>query len=169
MRSLAIAVVAAIVVALGAACSHEAWDGRVFHAGRESFRTGDVPATWRRVQLEGVQLAFHDDASNGSITVHAQCGRDADDVPLSALTKHLLIGFTEREFTREDTIPFDGREALHTEVFAKLDGVRLGLSIYVLKKDGCVYDLVYVAAPDRYPTGLPAFDSFVRGFSTTAQ
>lgn len=171
-RTLACSLAAALALAAFGAlagCGREAFDGRVYHAGRESFRVGPVPSAWERVSLEGAMLAFRDPDSGGSIAVHAQCGRDADDVPLAALTNHLLIGFTERDVKLEQTVPLDGREARHTVVHAKLDGVPIALDAWVLKKDGCVYDLVYVVAPARHEAGAGAFDAFARGFSTAAE
>lgn len=152
---------------LAAGCGKEAWDGRVYHAGRASFRTGPIPAQWERVTLEGAMLSFHDKATGGSVNVYGRCGKDGDDVPLTALTNHLLIGFTERDFKEQKVVPLDGREAMHSVVHGKLDGVPIALAIYVLKKDGCVYDLVWVAPPDRFDGGLNEFDAFVAGFQTT--
>jgi len=157
------------LTALTPACGREAFDGRVYHAGRASFRVGPVPSSWERIDVEGAMLAYHDRASGGSIEVHAQCGRDADDVPLSALTNHLLIGFTEREVKLEQTLPFDGREARHTVVYAKLDGVPLALDAFVLKKDGCVYDLVFVVPPAQHEANADTFAKFAAGFSTSAE
>ena len=37
-----------------------------------------------------------------------------------------------------------------------LDGVPMAYDIFVLKKDGCVYDLVYVAPPDAAGQGAGA-------------
>ena len=167
MRSVIVGFALIALAAFAASCGHgEAFDGQVFHGGRSSFKTGPIPSTWERVKLEGPLLAFHDKDTDGSVDVYAQCGKDADDVPLVALTKHLLIGFTEREFKEETLMPLDGREAMHTRLDAKLDGVKMSLDLYVLKKDGCVYDLVYVAYPDRFPRGVSAFESFVAGFGT---
>ena len=59
------------------------------------------------------------------------------------------------------------REARHVVVRARLDGVPRTIELYVMKKDGCVYDLGYVAPPDRYESGRGAFDAFVRGFHVT--
>ncbi|MGZ3422582.1 MAG: hypothetical protein ACXVEE_32260 [Polyangiales bacterium] len=160
------AAVVALCAALLACASGKGWDGRVYHAGRASFRTGPVPASWNRVDVDGAMLAFHDKETGGSMNVFARCGQDGEDVPLSALTKHLLIGFTERQYVEEKVVPMDGREALHTVVNAKLDGVPLSLSIYVLKKNGCVYDLVWVAPPDRFSAGIAGFEAFVAGFGT---
>lgn len=150
-----------------AACSKgEAWDGRVYHAGRASFRTGPVASTWQRADVQGAMLAFRDGENGGAINVYGRCGKDADDVPLVALTNHLLLGFTERDVKSQKVIPLDGREAMHTVVTAKLDGVLVSLSIYVLKKDGCVYDLVWVSSPERFDAGVQHFDEFAAGFAT---
>ncbi len=159
----------ALLFASASACAHDHFDGRVFHAGRASFRVGPVPSSWERVELDDAMLAYRDRASGGSIEVHAQCGRDADDVPLAALTNHLLIGFTGRDVKLEQTVPFDGREARHTVVNAKLDGVLLVLDVWVLKKDGCVYDLVLVAPPAQYDAAADSFAAFAHGFSTAAE
>ena len=150
-----------------AACGKEAWDGNVYHAGRASFRTGPVPGGWERITLEGAMLAFRDRASGGTVNLYSRCGKDGDDVPLTALTNHLLIGFTAREQKEQKVVPLDGREAMRTIIYAKLDGVPVALAIYVLKKDGCVYDLVWVAPPAAFDGGLTSFDTFVSGFATT--
>lgn len=154
-----------LVIAL-VSCGKEAWDGRVYHAGRASFRAGPIAGSWQKIELEGAMLAFHDAETGGTLEVYGRCGQDGDDVPLLALTNHLLIGFTEREVKSQKVVPLDGREAMHTLVDAKLDGVPMSLSIYVLKKDGCVYDLVYVSPPEKFAAGLASFDAFAAGFST---
>jgi hypothetical protein len=153
-----------LVLSLTACGAADAWDGRVFHAGRASFRTGPIATSWQRVDVHGAMLAFRDAESGGSVHVYGRCGQDADDVPLTALTNHLLIGFTEREVKEQRVLPMDGREAMHTVVLGKLDGVRMQMSIYVLKKDGCVYDLVWVAPPERFDGGASRFDEFAAGF-----
>ena len=48
----------------------------------------------------------------------------------------------------------DGREAMHTVMSAKLDGVPKMFDAYVLKKDGCVYDFVDILG--RRPRGQPS-------------
>jgi hypothetical protein len=157
-----------LAAALVAGCPHDGWDGggRVYHGGRTSFRTGPLGGRWERLTVEGPLVAFRDPASGGTVDVYARCEKDGDDVPLSALTGHLLIGFTERTVKEEKVVAMDGREALHTVVEAKLDGVPVALSLYVMKKDGCVWDLVYVTRPDRFEAGVPDFEAFVQGFGT---
>jgi len=98
--------------------------------------------------------------------VNARCLTADDRTPLVALTNHLLIGATEREFEIQKVEPFDGREALHTRLGAKWDGVAMKMDVWVLSKDGCVYDFVYLAPPETFSGGTPEFERFVRGFRT---
>lgn len=142
------------------------FDGSVYRSDQLAFRVGPIPASWRRLEVNGAALAFRDDAAEASVLVNGRCHVPGDDAPLAALTAHLIIGTTEREFRSEDTVPFDGREARHTVLTAKLDGVAQTYDLFVLKKDGCVYDLAYIAVPERYDAGAPAFESFVSGFRT---
>lgn len=151
---------------LGLGCSGASFDGQVYRGQGLSFRLGPVPASWKALELERGSLAYRDEARKAVIAVNGRCGRDGEDVPLSALTQHLFIQFTEREIRTEETVPFDGREARHTVLEAKLDGVKKTVDVWVLKKNGCVYDLVYVADPERYPEGAADFDRFARGFAT---
>ena len=97
-----------LALVLSACASKDGWDGRVYHAGRASFRTGPVPGSWQRESVEGAMLAFRV-RDGGMINVYGRCGKDGDDVPLAALTNHLLIGFTERDVKSQEVVPLDGR------------------------------------------------------------
>ena len=157
-----------LATALGAvaACGGSSFDGHVFRNDELSFRVGAVPASWRRIETRGVLLAFRDAQAPASISITGRCGKDGDDVPLEALTHHLFLDFTEREIERQARLQLDGREALHTELRAKLDGVAKEFSVIVLKKNGCVYDFVHVAAAGTGAAARRDFARFVESFST---
>lgn len=155
-------------VATGPGCGAGGFDGTVYRGDGFAFRVPRIPAGWEPLDIDGAALAFRDAANAATIAVNARCGQDGDDVPLQALTHHLFLQFTEREVLRQELVPFDGREALHTVMTARLDGVPKTFDVWVLKKDGCVYDLLYIAQPDRYDAGAPAFLRFVHGFATVA-
>ncbi|HEY8090660.1 MAG TPA: hypothetical protein VIF09_22515 [Polyangiaceae bacterium] len=144
-----------------------AFEGGVLRKGEVAVRLGPVPQVWRPVQVQGADLAFHD-ARGGSAMFDVRCGQRDDDAPLSILTEHLIMGTTERDFSSQETVPFDGREALHTLMRAKLDGVPMQYDLYVMKKDGCVYDVVYVVPPDRFTEGEADFDRFARGMHASS-
>lgn len=154
-----------VAVALSG-CGGTAFDGRVFQNDELSFRIGQVPAEWRTIEATGALIAFRDDSASALIAVGGRCGKDGDDVPLEALTHHLFLEFTDRVVENQVKIELDGREALHTELNAKLDGVERRLTVFVMKKNGCVYDFWHVAPPDAPPEGRRQFVAFVQGFST---
>jgi hypothetical protein len=151
---------AALTLSCGAA-----FDGQTYHGEGFSFRVPTVPTEWRPIQVSHASIAYDDPGSEGIVMVNGRCDRDGEDVPLSSLTQHLFMRFTDRETQHEEVLPFDGREAMRTEATAKLDGVERRFLVFVLKKDRCVYDLIYFAAPDRFDTGAPRFDAWAKGFT----
>ena len=149
-----------------AGCGATAFDGHVFKNADLSFRFAQIPAEWRQIESDDALLMFRDDSAPASVVVNGRCGRDGDDVPLSALTHHLFLQFSDRVIENETKINLDGREALHTELLAKLDGVKKRYGVFVLKKNGCVYDFIHVAPPSASAESRERFVSFVQGFST---
>jgi hypothetical protein len=148
----------------GCGGTQKKFENGVFQDGRVSFRVPAPPPSWQRIELTDASLAFRDDSRGATILVSGRCGGKDDDTPLPALLNHLVMGTTERDFVKEETIPFDAREARHAILRAKLDGVLRAYDIFVLKKDGCVYDFVYVAPPARFAEATGEFEGFVSGF-----
>ncbi|MBN1653626.1 MAG: hypothetical protein JXA30_07600 [Deltaproteobacteria bacterium] len=120
---------------------------------------------WERVFVgDQNDLAWRHPEFNAIIQVNASCSPSMD-IPLRALTNHLLIGFTEREIQEQKLLPMAGREALRTHLTAKLDGVPREMVFDVLKKDGCVYDFSLIAPPDaRFSRALKDYLSLIAGF-----
>ncbi|MFO7179298.1 MAG: hypothetical protein DIU78_011420 [Pseudomonadota bacterium] len=147
-------------------CGKAAFDGTVYRGDDIEFRVGPVSPTWRAIEVEGALLAFRDDARAATVAVNGRCGLDGDDVPLQALTQHLFLHFTDREIISQQALELDGREALRTELVAELDGVPRRFVVYVLKKDGCVYDFMWIGGSPDGRGGVADFERFVRGFST---
>jgi hypothetical protein len=146
----------------------DAKDATIVREGPVAFKLPLPPPSWKPIKVSHASLSYRDDVHDASILINGRCTALDGDTPLVALTNHLVMGTTEREIETQNIEPFDGREALHTRLHAKLDGVPFAFDIFVLKKDGCVYDFVYVAARDTIESGAPEFGSFVRGFHTLA-
>jgi hypothetical protein len=162
---------AAAAVAVGG-CAHapkghvqsEDGENRVC-AGKVCYRVGALPEGWRLVHQEGAAVGFYSDAVGGVIAANATCRDDADAAPLKALTRQLLIGYTERNIESQDKVALDAREALRTRATAKLDGVPMALEILVMKRNGCIFDLSYAAPPTDFDRGTGDFQRFVDGFA----
>ncbi len=122
------------------------------------YHIGKPGDNWRRLYLKGADLAWINDRNNSTILVNSQC-KEAKDVPLVALTAHLLIGMTEQNIESQTALPWSQREALETVVTAKIDGVPRKLNIFVLKKDNCVYDIVFAAPPQFFDAEIIAYQA----------
>jgi hypothetical protein len=147
----------------GLACSPASFDGKVFRRGDIAFRLEHLPPHWRNIEIDDTALAFRDDENSATVAINGRCGKDAEDVPLRSLTQHLFLQFTERRIEQQELLPLDGREALQTQMVAKLDGVEKHFHVVVLKKDGCVYDFLQIANHRQDPE---KFLHFVQGFSS---
>jgi hypothetical protein len=150
-----------------AACTASGLQGNVFRHGGVAFEVGPIPADWHQVEEVGgdaslASFAFRSDQERVTVGGTGRCGRDGDDVPLHALTQHLILGFTDRKGEVEEPLTLDGRAALKTQLEARLDGVPKFLSFVVIKKDECVYDFWRIA--DSADTDDSDFDRFVLGF-----
>jgi len=159
------AVLAAGLALAAAACGGPSFDGTVYRGNEVAFRVPRAPEGWQRLDVSDAAVAYRDEANNATVAVSGRC-RNEDDVPLAALTQHLFLQFTEREILTQEVVPLDGREAMHTVLAAKLDGVPKKFDVWVLKKDGCVYDLILIAEPARFEAGAATFSRLVRGFAT---
>lgn len=165
VRRMTVIVGALTCLSGGCASTDVQVHGREVTGSNLSYEFGPVSPQWRSIQIEENDAAWFDAASRGTVHVDHTCDR-SQDTPLPALVQHLLIGFTDRETQLEETIPFDRREARHVVVRARLDGVPRAMELYVMKKDGCVYDLGFVAPPESFESGRGAFTAFAMGFHT---
>ena len=167
---LALSLVHAAVFLCGgllAGCGGGGLRGDVYRDQEAHYRIGELGGGWRALGVaDQNDLAYHHPDLGAIVQVNATCDPDSD-VPLTALTNHLLIGFTERDIRDQRVVPMDDREALRTHVVARLDGVPRELLFVVLKKDDCVYDFALITPPGSpFAQATPEFESFVAGFST---
>ncbi len=146
-------------------CASRGLEGNLYRGDGFAFRIEAPGNGWVRLESDAA-LAFEAPKSRAAIMINARCGLDGDDIPLQALTQHLFLEFTEREIAVQEVVPFDGREAMHTVLSAKLDGVAMRYDVWVLKKDGCVYDMLFVAPEGAFEAEHPAFARLLQSFST---
>lgn len=163
-------VAAVLVLAVSAGCA--GWHGNTYYAHRTppkrarketTFRFGDPGSGWQPVRnLKDVQVAWtHREL--GVIELHAQCD-DQGDSSLDQYTDHLRIDWTEWRVEEQEQTRLVGRAALRTVVTASLDGVSRRNEFWVVKKNGCLFDLRYSASPARFEQGREAFADVVAGF-----
>ena len=153
---------AALALTWLSACGGAAFRNGVYSDDHTRYRVGALPADWHPVTADGNDLAFHRDGM-GTIAVNSTC-TEYDDVPLSALVNHLLFDTTQRKVLVEETVTLVGRGARHLLVNLELDGVPVQLELYVVRKDGCVFDLSHVRTRSASPAAHETFAAFVKRF-----
>ncbi len=160
-------VVATFLSSLGCgSAGRGSFDGSIYRDGPIAFRVSPVPNEWRAIGVSHATLAFRDDKKQSTIVLNARCGHLDEDTPLKSLEAHILIGTTEREVIEEALVPMDAREALHAKIHAKLDGVARTLDLFVMKKDGCIYDFLRVSPAGATETRSSEFEEWVGTFHT---
>lgn len=155
---------AAFLSAVGCA-SGGSYQGGVYQDDETEFRLADPGSGWETLEVEDANdLAWGRDGA--VIQVNSSCDPSLD-IPLSALTNHLMIGFTERDLVSQELVPLAGREALRTHVRAKLDGVPREMILVVLKKNECVYDFAAVTPPGAsFERASSDLDAMLASFET---
>jgi hypothetical protein len=123
-------------------------DGR-YESKSVSYGIGEPGEGWQRLAINQANLAWHNPKMDASLLVNSHCEGVADS-PLESLTNDLLMGTTDREIVEQGRLPWSRREALETRARAKLDGVPREMMLFVLKKDGCVYDIVLDASAAHF-------------------
>jgi hypothetical protein len=136
---------------------------RVFDNGTVRYRVGALEQGFAPLEVADNDLAWHHDEL-GTVSVNSTC-TEYEDVPARALMNQLFMGTTERAYRVDETVTLDGRAAQHVVADVELDGVPVTLDVYLLVKDGCVYDLTHVTGRAQAERAQPAFERFIRGFA----
>ena len=143
-----------------AACGGASFEDGRFSKEGTTYHVGSLDPSWERLRSSEGDLAFYRE-NHGTISVNATC-KDYEDVPADVLVNHLVFGTTHRRYVLEEDVTLDGRGARHAVLECELDGVPVRLDMYLLTRNGCVFDLDYISGPDA-PAQLE-FAAFVRSF-----
>jgi hypothetical protein len=148
-----------------AGCHRTTFEDSVLQKSDVKYRVGSLSnEVWQRTAFADNDLAFVERGDTGRVMATNSTCKDHDDPSLPVLTKHLLMGFTERQDLGQRSFTLDGREALRSRYVAKLDGVPVSLELVVLKKDNCVFDFSYVAPVGTADARMADFESLFAGF-----
>lgn len=151
--SAALAFAATLALSACVAASYVSRDGMLWHP-RHPLAVPDLAASgWRRVEVEGADLAFQKDRS-GVIAVRVRCsGRRR---PLPWESRELWLGIP-RSMVRRRSMEVAGRPAVET--IAQSGGLQI--RTVVVKSEGCAVDLAHVVPPDSISDSGSVFDEFL--------
>jgi hypothetical protein len=129
-----------------------------------TYTFGSPGDAWRPARdFPGVQVAWVNTELSAIITIHAQCEEQGDS-SLDQYTDHLRIDWTDWVVVSQEKLTLIGRDALRTVVNGRLDGIPRTNELVVVKKNGCLFDLIYSASPAYFDAGRADFAQVVAGF-----
>lgn len=161
----------ALVTFSAAGCRGWVGYGDTYYGGRgrpvahdATYSFGTPGPGWRPLSQKGAQVAWHHEGLGAVIVLDSQCEMHGDST-LEQFTDHLRIDFREWEVLSQERVTLVQRDAVRTVVLASIDGViKTQMEIYVVKKDGCLFDLEYIAPPRTFESGRGDFAKVVAGF-----
>ncbi len=135
--------------------------------GKQATYSFGLPgADWRPVRdVDEIQVAWvnTDLGGVGIIELYAQCDEQGDS-SLVQYTDHLRIDWDDWKVVEQEKTTLLGRAALRTVVDASLDGIPRRNELWVVKKNGCLFDLRYSAGAGDFSAGRADFNTVVQGF-----
>lgn len=126
----------------------------------KGYKVNLLPGDWVRTSAEGFDLFFSHPGTGATVGVNGTCQRETK-APLKVLTRHLLFGLTDRKVLTTKEFKVGPASASETIVEARLNETLVKMSLVVVKRGECLYDLAYVARSGDFEKGLPAFEEMV--------
>ena len=132
----------------------------------EQFRVTVPGPQWEAVSNARADLELRHRAGDAGMLANAECGGGYARADLRALTRRLFVGFRGREVLERGPAEVAGMPAAHAVIEGGVAGEdrRVRVEAFIIKSEGCVYDLVYVAPADAYAERRADFERFVASF-----
>lgn len=134
----------------------------VYTTERNSYRVASLSQDWKKVPVEGGDIAFYNSANNTMFTVSSVCANR--DYNLETLSDSLAVGLGKKRMELRKDIEVGGGGGLYTEYEVSLDGENFSLATVVHKSAKCDYDFSYSTDPAGFQAGLGKFLDFLSGF-----
>lgn len=108
-------------------------------------------------------VAFQSTKTAAVISINSSCrlGAEADHGDLRTLSNQLTYGISDVSHRAEQNLTVQAVPALQTSLQGRMNGNEIALKAIVLKRNSCVYDLLYMAPPQHFADNEQDFDRFV--------
>lgn len=132
----------------------------------KGYRVSLPPGAWQ-VSTDGrADLELGRAGSKAGILAHATCEGKVPARALPVLARHLTFGLEARTLLEYGEVTVAGQVGVRLRLEGRLDGTPVKVEAFVLKGEGCVYDLVYAAALAEFAAGHSEFLRFVESFAS---
>jgi hypothetical protein len=146
------------------ACATGPHDAGLYRDPRDRFTIQRPPAPWQSFSVEGAALAFRAPELAAAIGLRVECG-SPEPGPLPAVARHLFFGLSQVEIKTREPMTLSGAGGMRTRLRARLDDRPVEVESVTMRRQGCLYDFMYAAPPDRFERGRTDFDAFVQSWT----
>jgi hypothetical protein len=136
----------------------------VYRDPRDRFSIQRPPTRWQHLPVEGAELAFRSPELAGVIGLRVECS-SPEPGPLPAVARHLFFGLSQAEIETREPLVLSGARGMRTRLRARLDDRPVEVDGITVRLQGCLYDFMYAAPPDRFERGRTDFDAFVTSWT----
>ena len=134
--------------------------------GRFTLRPPSAP--WQPADLDGAALAFRLPAQDAGIALRVDC-ENPEPGPLPSVARHLFFGLRDTELRSREPVVLASAGGIHTRLIARLEEKPVEVDAVTLRHKACLYDFLYVAAPEYFAGGQKDFEAFVQSWTPSAQ
>lgn len=110
-------------------------------------------------------VAFQSAQTAAVVSINSSCRpsteTESPQSDLRVLANQLTYGITDISHRAERNLTVQSLPALETQLQGRMNGNDISLKAIVLKKNTCIYDLLYMAPPAHFADNEPDFDHFV--------
>lgn len=154
-----------LALALAACAGHRIVDG-VYHSAR-GYRVTLPGEAWQVEPDTRADLELRHRTAPAGMLANAVCDPAFARRGWDVLALQLLVEIRGRTTLAQDEAPVAGRPASHRVMEGRMrdSDERVRVESYTVKGPRCVYDLLYVAAPDAFDTWRGDFQRFVASFA----
>ncbi len=111
---------------------------------------------------EVTDIAYQSKRTSAIVSLNSTCREGRDEIAdLAPYLHELLLGITEVSERTDRSRRVSDADALEEIVAGKMAGEQTKIQALVLSKNGCIYDLMYISRPERFPAHEADFNRFV--------
>ena len=127
-----------------------------------TFSSESVDASSEAFSSEAADDAYQHIDTGAIISMNSTC-RNGKKEPksLDPYLKELLLGFTQVVKIEDKKITVAGVNALERTIQGSISGEKTKIRAIVLAREHCVYDLIYIARPEKFNLHEEDFSGFI--------
>ena len=146
---------------MAAGCAQGGIRDGVYHAPKGRY-TIDLPSgTWDLIEIKDADLALASPDRGITVLTGTLCNR-YKRAKMDTLSKSLFVGLTNRRVREEGPVTLPAGEAQRIVLEGRMNGTTLSAEAYTLRESRCLFDFIYLAAPERFETGVEGFRAMIR-------